>query len=93
MATDIRNRIVFPAMSSPERRNSPIDQATLRQGLTPAQLAAVETLEHFGWQLRFVRRPLFREPIPVLFDRAGERYVVLQADGSLDDSQTLKLRD
>mgnify|MGYP006172187213 CR=1 FL=1 len=44
-------------------------------------------------QLRFVRRPLFRDPIPVLFDRSGERYVVLQADGSLDESQTLKLRD
>ena len=29
----------------------------------------------------------------VLFDRSGERYVVLQADGSLDESQTLKLRD
>ena len=52
----------------------------------------METLEHFGWQLRFVRRPLFRDPIPVLFDRSGERYVVLQPDGSLDESQTLKLR-
>ncbi len=93
MAAGIRYRSVFSAMSSPERRNPPIDQATLRQGLTPEQLAAVETLEHFGWQLRFVRRPLFREPVPVLFDRAGERYVVLLADGSLDDTQTLKLRD
>lgn len=80
-------------MNDSERRKPPLDQAALRHGLTPQQLAAVQTLEHFGWQLRFVRRPLFREPVPVLFDRAGERYVVLQGDGSLDESQTLKLRD
>lgn len=80
-------------MKATERRQLSIDQAALRQGLTPEQLAAAETLEHFGWQLRFVRRPLFRDPVPVLFDRSGERYVVLQGDGSLDESQTLKLRD
>ncbi len=80
-------------MSTADRRTAALDQVALRQGLTGEQLAAVQTLEHFGWQLRFVRRPLFREPIPVLFDRSGERYVVLQGDGSLDESQTLKLRD
>lgn len=79
-------------MTTPERRNAP-NPAELRAGLTPAQRQAVETLEHFGWQLRFVRRPLFRDPIPVLFDRNGERYVVLQPDGTLDESQTLTLRD
>ncbi|WP_457395341.1 hypothetical protein [Roseateles sp. P5_E1] len=79
-------------MNTPERRQSP-DPVQLRAGLTAEQRKAVETLEHFGWQLRFVRRPLFRDPIPVLFDRAGGRYVVLQPDGSLDESQTLQLRD
>ncbi|MFI8718254.1 hypothetical protein ACIGHF_10265 [Stenotrophomonas sp. NPDC077464] len=78
-------------MTTPERRK-PIDPAALREGLTAEQRQAVDTLEHFGWQLRFVRRPLFRDPVPVLFDRSGERYVVLQPDGSLDESQTLKLR-
>lgn len=79
-------------MTTPERRQLP-DSSTLRAGLSTEQRQALETLEHFGWQLRFVRRPLFRDPIPVLFDRSGERYVVLQPDGSLDESQTLKLRD
>jgi len=78
-------------MTTPERRK-PIDSAALRDGLTAEQHQAVETLEHFGWALRFVRRPLFRDPVPVLFDRSGERYVVLQPDGSLDESQTLKIR-
>ncbi len=78
-------------MNTAERRG-PDDPAALRRGLTAAQREAVETLEHFGWQLRFVRRPLFREPVPVLFDRDGERFVVLEPDGSLDESQSLQLR-
>lgn len=80
-------------MTTRERRATAGISAGLRQGLTAEQLAAVQTLEHFGWQLRFVRRPLFRDPVPVLFDRDGKRYVVLQADGSLDESQSLALRD
>ena len=80
-------------MTGSERRTTDARADALRTGLTAEQRAAVETLEHFGWQLRFVRRPLFRDPVPVLFDRAGSRYVVLQPDGSLDESQTLKLRD
>lgn len=31
-------------------------------------------------------------PVPVLFDRSGERYVVLREDGSIDQNPTLRLR-
>ncbi|WP_313457836.1 hypothetical protein [Stenotrophomonas sp.] len=78
-------------MNTPERRKT-LDPALLREGLTPEQSKSVETLEHFGWSLRFVRRPLFRDPIPVLYDNTGSKYVVLNADGTLDESQTLKIR-
>ena len=78
-------------MTTPERRK-PIDPVALREGLSPEQRQTVDTLEQFGWQLRFVRRPIFRDAVPVLYDRAGQKYVVVQADGSLDESQTLKIR-
>ena len=78
-------------MTSTERRQ-PLTLSPTPTGFTHAQQQAVETLEHFGWQLRFVRRPLFRDAVPVLFDRGDARYVVVQADGSLDESQTLTLR-
>lgn len=55
-------------------------------------LMTLEALEIFHWRLAFVRRPLFRDPIPVLFDRDDSRYVVIQPDGTLDESGTLKLR-
>ncbi|WNH48664.1 MULTISPECIES: hypothetical protein [Stenotrophomonas] len=78
-------------MNTPERRK-PIDPAALREGLSAEQRHTVDTLEQFGWQLRFVRRPIFRDAVPVLYDRSGQKYVVVQADGTLDESQTLKIR-
>ena len=73
-------------------RRAARQQQDLRAGLTPEQLRAVETLEAFQWRLAFVRRPLFRDPIPVMFDRGDTRFVVVQADGTLDENPTLKLR-
>ena len=69
------------------------DTDALREGLTPVQLNALSTMEHFQWTLRFVRRPMFRDPIPVLFHRDGKRYVVLEADGTLNESPDLVIRD
>jgi len=66
------------------------DAAVLRQGLTAEQLRTLEQLEHFQWTLEFVRRPLFQDPMPVLFDRERKRCVALLPDGSLDE--TVKLR-
>lgn len=64
----------------------------LRAGLSPQQLAALDTLEHFQWTLRFVRRPMFDAPIPVVVDRAGTRHAVLEADGSLNENPGFKIR-
>lgn len=75
-----------------DRRRS-VDALPSRDGITPAQRQAIETLEYFGWRLRFVRQPLFRDPIPVLFELGKQRYVLVRGDGSLDESQSLTLRD
>ncbi len=76
-----------------QRRAQVTDPAALRAGLTPAQLKALETLEHFRWTLKFVRRPLFLDPVPVVVDREGTRHAVLRADGTLDESPAFKIRD
>ena len=81
-------------MSGPERRRSLTaqDQVTLRAGLTPAQLDALATLEHFSWTLRFVRRPMFQAPVPILFSPDGQRFVVLEADGAINENPGFKIR-
>lgn len=83
------------APRTPERRTgaSKMDDATLLAGLTPEQQATIQTMEAFHWHLKFVRRPLFKIPIPVLFNRAGDRYVVVREDGTIDENPSLKLRD
>jgi len=80
---------------SPERRKgAPTgEEAGLLAGLTPEQQATIQTMETFHWRLKFVRRPLFKTPIPVLFNREGDRYVVVNEDGTIDEQPTLKLRD
>ena len=81
-------------MSGAERRKALTaqDQVTLRAGLTPAQLEALGTLEQFRWTLRFVRRPMFQAPIPILFSPDGQRFVVLEADGAINENPGFKIR-
>ena len=83
------------APPTPERRKGApkMDDATLLAGLTPEQQATIHTMETFHWRLKFVRRPLFKIPIPVLFNREGDRYVVVNEDGTIDENPALKLRD
>jgi hypothetical protein len=79
-------------VAGPERRkpDPALDPAELRKGLTAAQQRTLEELEHFQWTLEFVRRPLFRDPMPVLFDRARRRCVALLPDGTLDEAPILR---
>jgi len=49
-------------------------------------------MESFHWTLVFVRRPLFRDPVPVLFHRLQDRHVVVQADGGIDEAPAISLR-
>lgn len=83
------------APRTPERRKGAptMHYATLLAGLTPAQQATIQTMETFHWRLKFVRRPLFKTPIPVLFNREGDRYVVVNEDGTIDENPALVLRD
>ncbi len=74
------------------RQSENADAAALRAGLNPQQLAALQTLEHFQWTLSFVRRPMFDAPVPVVVDRTGKRYAVLEADGSLNENPGFKIR-
>ena len=80
-------------MAERRARAAEADAQALRRGLTDQQLQTLDTMSHFGWTLRFVRRPLFQPPVPVAFDRNRERFVVVAPDGSIDDAAGLQVRD
>ena len=83
-------------MSTSERRQGATPKsAELRLQLNASQLRMLRELECFGWELRFVRRPPFVEPIPVIFaaDDSGEdAYITLRFDGSLDEQPAVDIR-
>ena len=70
-----------------------VEMTQLKAGLTPEQLATLATMEQFRWTLKFVRRPMFQPPIPVVFDRGRQRYAVLEPDGSINENPGFKIRD
>lgn len=80
-------------MPNTERRRSPRPTPVqLLAQLNESQLRMLRELECFGWELRFVRRPPFVEPIPVIF-AGDDAYITLRFDGSLDDEPAFDIRD
>lgn len=68
----------------------PIDVAYY---LNDVQRISLQSLENFGWQLAFIRRPLFVPPMIVIKNDAQTKYARLEEDGSLNLSPQLKWRN
>ena len=76
-----------------DRRQPPtLTPGQLRLQLNPSQLRRLREMEHFGWELCFIRRQMFMEPLPVLVEFSSGKYVGLLPDGSLEMPPQLKVR-
>lgn len=60
--------------------------------LTQDQSVALRKIENFGWQLAFMRQPLFESPVTVVRSPDGKRHAVLLEDGELDMAPPIQLR-
>lgn len=49
-------------------------------------------MQGFGWDIEFVRRPLFQDVVVVLKDPSGDRHAVLTEDGELDYDHDVTIR-
>ncbi len=77
-----------------ERRQSAVQLLrTLKGELNEAQLETLASLERFGWELKFVRRPPFQPSIAVVMDSERKSLGVLETDGTLNESADLTLRN
>jgi hypothetical protein len=65
----------------------------LEDYLNVTQVNALRQIENFGWELKFVRRPLFQEPIAVIINTDGDRIGTLEPDGRIDLHQEFNLRE
>jgi hypothetical protein len=64
----------------------------LKRELNEAQKIALAELERFGWELKFIRRPMFDQPVPVVFDSSRKHFAVLNIDGSLNEKPGFDIR-
>lgn len=69
-----------------ERRSAEKERsAVLKRQLNDAQLATLNTLERFGWEIKFIRRTP-EGKLSVLYDPDTRKYAVLAENGELDEN-------
>ena len=64
----------------------------MRAELNEAQRDTLTELERYGWQLKFIRRPIFQPSIPVVFDGDRKSFAVLEPDGTLNEHPPFDIR-
>lgn len=64
----------------------------LREYLNEDQRRTLRQVEGFGWQLAFIRRPLFQEPLVVIKNSEGSGFSVLEPDGSINAEADVVIR-
>lgn len=76
-----------------DSRNSEVTVPdNLSDYLNEAQLRALRMVEDFGWELKFIRRPLFQQVVPVVVSHDGTQYGVLEQDGSINMKPDIVIR-
>jgi hypothetical protein len=74
------------------RKNEGKPSNALKRDLNQDQILALGELEKFGWELKFIRRPMFQQPVPIVFDSDRKHFAVLNADGTLDETPGFDIR-
>ena len=65
----------------------------IKEYMNDAQLAHLHTIEGFGWELKFIRRPLFQQKVVVVTNPDGSSIGVLEEDGRLNLDPNIIIRD
>ena len=79
-------------MERERRKDDPDVRAKLRAELNEEQRIALSDLERFGWELKFIRHPMFLDIVPVVFDPDRKSFAVIRRDGKLEESPGFEIR-
>ncbi|MGB5538950.1 MAG: hypothetical protein WBO37_02545 [Gammaproteobacteria bacterium] len=80
------------AWSEKRNRLAPVPN-NLVDILNEDQMTSLRQIENFGWQLHFVRRPLFQDPVVVIVSAEGDRFGTLEADGRIEIKNHFDIRN
>ncbi len=77
-----------------KNRRSPVrlSRNQMEKKLSTDQLLSLRRLESFGWTLRFIRQPLFQDPVPVVIKGKGTTIGILDEDGRLNINVDIQIR-
>jgi len=64
----------------------------VKKFLNDAQQSQLSTIEGFGWNLKFIRRPLFQNPVVVVVSPDGHSVGILEDDGRLNLEPDIEIR-
>ncbi len=79
-------------MAEKQRKTEKELATLLKRELNEEQRLTLADLERFGWELKFIRRPLFQPSIAVVFDSDRKRFAVLEPDGTLNENPGITIR-
>jgi hypothetical protein len=65
----------------------------LEDWLTPEQVQMLHQIESFGWKIKFIRRPVFQDPIVVLVGDDEKKIGILEKDGKINMDPDITIRD
>ena len=65
----------------------------LKELLNEAQQQALPGIEYLGWELRFLRQPLFQAPALVVHNTNDGRIGILNEDGRIRIEEDIKVRE
>ena len=80
-------------MSNDKRKGSKPIPDDVHSYLNIAQQAELNKIEGFGWELTYVRRTLFQDPVIVVINPEGSSIGVLEEDGRLNLDPNIKTRE
>lgn len=60
--------------------------------LNEDQQAKLRSIERFGWELSYIRRPLFQDPVVVAVNPNGKVIGTLELDGELNLKPAIETR-
>ena len=80
-------------MDRERRKGDILNPDNLEELLNKNQLQALSGMKHTEWELRFVRRPLFQEPVPIVLNIKDGSIGILDKDGSIRIQTDIKVRE
>lgn len=80
-------------MDREKRKGDTSTPATLKDMLNEAQRQAMPGIEYVGWELRFLRKPLFQTPALVLLNSIDGRIGIMDERGSIRIQTNIKVRE